>query len=180
MASGSRLRRQRRAQYADSEETSGPFLRNTHYRPNYVVDNSSDSEDVEFAQSDLTMAEPPARRIPTTSHLAKRKALSRAKPYYTSYKRQKILGAPLRRKQPSDSASVLPFARPGGKVPPWQSLEHSILTEILRFASHPLYSDYLNPTASIRWLIEISYLSKSFHDAAISAMMFCPPLVNGM
>lgn len=174
MATRPRRQHANRAQYnevSDSEEVSGPSLRRTQSRPNYLVDNSSDSDPAlsQVATSE-PIRKPSTRGMPTRSHLNKRKTHTEP---YSSYKRQKTVGRPLKKTQPSN------FIPPDGKRLPWPSLEHSILTEILKFASYPLYSDYVRPNASIKWLIKMSYLSKSFHDAAISTLLFCPPLAGG-
>ncbi|KAL9106919.1 MAG: hypothetical protein Q9227_008105 [Pyrenula ochraceoflavens] len=64
---------------------------------------------------------------------------------------------------------------PIGRIPQWATLPYEILTEIFRYAAYPLY-DGLRPCPSINWLLDISLLSKSFHEPAISTLLRSPPI----
>lgn len=181
MASGIRPRSRTTIYYGEGSD-SGEGSRSTRIRkrPNYVVDISSDDEGFDSVGPDADITEPPLRQqLPrrVSNRSAKRKVQPGTSKPYQSSKRQKILGAPPKQKhRPRNEDQA---ARPGGKITPWQILEHDILTNILEKAAYPLYQGYLRPNASIRWLVGMSYLSKSFHAAAISALLSCPPLING-
>jgi hypothetical protein len=182
MASNSRSRSRRRPPTfygeSDSEEISRP-TRTRVGRPSYVESEDDDENaahdgsEVEMMQT-LPKQSPPRR---TLAHSTKRKVQPGKKSPYASYKRQKVLGAPLKRNPGlrNDAHAVLP----GGKIPPWQNLEYDILTNILKKAAYPLFQDYIRPNASIRWLVGLSYLCRSFRDAALSALLYSPPLING-
>lgn len=71
-------------------------------------------------------------------------------------------------------AAVAPI--PPGKIPPWQTLPYQILLSIFQYASYPFYRDASHDTGSIAWLINVSALSKSFHDAAAATLLYSPPL----
>ena len=156
------------AEDSDSEEASRPSLRSPRTRPNYLVDASSESEDLSSDESDVDVLKPsssirsPPRRMPTRSSFSrpsKRKApTSRSKPF-ASYKRRKAVGAPFKPNHVSEFNKG-PFVRPGQKIPPWQTLEHSILADVFKRASYPLYTNYLRPNSSVQWLIGLSGLSK--------------------
>jgi hypothetical protein len=179
MASRTRPRRRAPAFYggSDSEDYRPSRARD---RPNYVVDISSDDENLGGEGSDVVFTvslprQPSPRRTPTRS--SKRKSQTSKQNPYAHYKRHKVLGAPL--KQNSSPRNEEHAILPGGKIPPWQTLEHAILTNILKKAAYPLYQGYLRPNASIRWLVGLSYLSESFHRASMSALLTSPPLTNG-
>ena len=63
-----------------------------------------------------------------------------------------------------------------GRIPPWQTLPYQVLLSILQYASYPFYRDASHDTGSIGWLTRVSTLSRSFHDAAISTLLYSPPL----
>ncbi|RMZ74809.1 hypothetical protein DV737_g5712, partial [Chaetothyriales sp. CBS 132003] len=46
----------------------------------------------------------------------------------------------------------------------------------MQFAAYPLYGQASRSTGSIGWLLEMSLLCRSFHDACSSALLFSPPL----
>lgn len=179
MASRTRPRRRPPAFYGASDfEDSRPTR--ARDRPNYVVDISSDDENLSPEGSDVEITlplprQPPPRRTVTRS--LKRKSQTSKKNGYAAYKRRKVLEAPL--KQNSSPRNEEHTILPGGKIPLWQTLEHAILTNILKKAAYPLYQDYLRPNTSVRWLVGLSYLSESFHGAAMSALWASPPLTNG-
>lgn len=64
-----------------------------------------------------------------------------------------------------------------GVIPRWQDLEYQILVKILKFAAYPLYIGASNDTGSTKWLLRVSTLSHSFHEAALGALLFSPPLM---
>lgn len=180
MVSRSCPRRRNPTFYGESDSSSED-ARPTRIRdrPNYKIDSSED-EDTASDASDVEMIAPLPRRPPprrTITRSSKRKAQSSRKSPYSSYKRQKVLGASL--KKTHDLSNEAHTILPGGKIPAWQTLEHDILTKIFKKAAYPLYHGYLRPNGSIKWLVGLSYLCESFHGAAMSALLACPPLTNG-
>lgn len=72
----------------------------------------------------------------------------------------------------------VPIQWASGKSMPWQTLPYDILFQIFRLASEPLYDKFSRrSTSSIEWLLRMSTLCKPFHEAAISALLFSPPLI---
>ena len=59
---------------------------------------------------------------------------------------------------------------------PWQHLELDILTQIFKYAAYPLYENASRARPSIQWLLGVSLLSRSFREAAISALLHSPPI----
>ena len=179
----SRMRPRRRALiYREEDSDSGEESRPTRARkrPNYAVDLSSDEENLSYEESEVEIPLAPPKQPQTSSRQMRssKRRTSPSKPkQYESRKRQKVLGSPLR---PNEGLRKEAYSvRAGGKIPQWQSLEHDILRSILEMAADPLFERYLRPSPSIRWLVGMSLLCKSFHGAAISALLSCPPLTNG-
>jgi hypothetical protein len=179
----SRMRPRRRAliyheEDSDSEEDSRPTR--ARKRPNYAVDLSSDEENLNHEESEVEIPLPPPKQPQTSSRQMRssKRRTSPSKPRrYESRKRPKVLGSPFR---PNEGLRKEEYSiRAGGIIPQWQSLEHDILRSILEKAADPLFERYLRPSPSIRWLVGMSLLCKSFHGAAISALLSCPPLTNG-
>ncbi|RMD43224.1 hypothetical protein DV735_g1957, partial [Chaetothyriales sp. CBS 134920] len=65
---------------------------------------------------------------------------------------------------------------PKHHIPPWQTLPYHVLLNIMQFAAYPLYGQASRSTGSIGWLLEMSLLCKSFHEACIASLLFSPPL----
>ena len=65
---------------------------------------------------------------------------------------------------------------PSGKQPQWQTLPFEALLIVMKHASYPLYGMASRATNSIEWLCGVSLLSRSFHDAAMGALLYSPPL----
>lgn len=179
----SRMRPRRRAlTYHEEESDSGGDVRPTRARkrPNYAVDMSSDEDNRSTADSEVEIHLPLPKQPAIYSRQmrsSKPRTNSSMQKRYDPCKRRKVLGLPL--KQTDVLGKAEHNIRPGGKIPQWQSLEHDILRSILEKAAYPLFGGYLRPNASIRWLVGISLLCKSFHGAAISALLSSPPLTNG-
>lgn len=93
-----------------------------------------------------------------------------------------------RRKLDHASQKVKPLARQlvkktqfkvqtRGVIPRWQDLEYQILVKIMKFAAYPLYTGASHDSGSTKWLLGLSTLSHSFHDAALSTLLFSAPLL---
>lgn len=61
-------------------------------------------------------------------------------------------------------------------IPLWQTLEYQILLKIMKYAAYPLYTGASHDTGSTAWLLRTSTLSRSFHEAALGALLYSPPL----
>lgn len=93
---------------------------------------------------------------------------------FNLFKRRKVNQHKSSNIEKSEHAAVPPTLPE--KIPPWQTLPYQILLSILQYASYPFYRDASHDTGSIAWLIGISLLSKSLHDAAIATLLYSPPL----
>ena len=65
---------------------------------------------------------------------------------------------------------------PSGRRPAWQSLPYEALVTIMKHAAYPFYGSASRSTGSIEWLLSVSRLSRSFHEACVAALLSSPPL----
>lgn len=63
-------------------------------------------------------------------------------------------------------------------IPPWITLPFEILLQIFVHASHPVYDDWFVPSPSVKWLVGVSLLCKSFAEPALTALYRSPPLFD--
>ena len=63
-----------------------------------------------------------------------------------------------------------------GPVPKWQDLPYHILLQVFTYASRPLYNAFSRRNPSVQWLLDTSLLCRSFHEAAISTLLYSPPI----
>lgn len=125
---------------------------------------------------------PPVRRA-RKSRPTKRKTRSATSNIkdntFQSFKRRKTTHVSQKMRSPSKplerKSATKVVSR--GIIPRWQDLEYQILVKIMKYAAYPLYSGASNDTGSTKWLLRISILSHSFHEAAIGALLFSPPLL---
>lgn len=65
-----------------------------------------------------------------------------------------------------------------GVIPPWQHLPYSILFDIFFYASRPLIDKKTSTrTASVQWLVQMALLCRGFHEPALAALYYSPPLL---
>jgi hypothetical protein len=65
-----------------------------------------------------------------------------------------------------------------GNIPRWQTLPYSILVQIFEYATYPLYEERtFQPTSSLKWLLGVAGLCRSFAEPAITVLYTSPPLV---
>ncbi len=144
-------------------------------RRTYNEDSSSSDESSSASESP---DDPPVRRTtPSASRRRKRPTTtipSKSVGRFPSYKKRKT--STIKKTAHSKAEAAVQLQPPSGRIPPWQDLEFSILCQILRYASYPLYENVSQPRPSIQWLLEVSLLSKSFHAAAVAALLHSPPL----
>ncbi|KAJ5963915.1 uncharacterized protein N7479_003791 [Penicillium vulpinum] len=62
-----------------------------------------------------------------------------------------------------------------GVIPPWQTLPYQILLDIFLRASHPLLDESRSTrNDSVKWLVNVALLCRSFHEPALAALYHCP------
>jgi hypothetical protein len=65
-----------------------------------------------------------------------------------------------------------------GVIPPWQTLPYHILLDIFLHASHPVLDEARSArNDSVKWLVNMALLCRSFHEPALAALYHCPPLL---
>lgn len=86
--------------------------------------------------------------------------------------------------RPSSSKTTLLQHIPGtliedsGNIPPWQTLPYAILVQIFEYATYPLYEERtFQPTASLKWLLDVAGLCRTFAEPAFTVLYASPPLV---
>ncbi|KAI1614822.1 hypothetical protein EDD37DRAFT_630654 [Exophiala viscosa] len=189
----SRPRRAPRIQYAEVDSDSVDFSeietrpqpprRSRRQIPTYRESSDDDSD----LQSDSSIEVQPQQgtksrpRIQETASLAsrKRKAAPLRKAAvgnsFSAYKRQKTGSSTLPRKQDAQVSIIIP-PPPSGRAPPWQELPYHVLVSVMKHAAYPLYGQVSQPTASLPWLLSMSTLCRSFHEACMAALLHNPPL----
>ncbi|KAL9619869.1 MAG: hypothetical protein Q9160_005516 [Pyrenula sp. 1 TL-2023] len=117
-------------------------------------------------------------RVATSHRPQPRRRSNRNRPHKKPNEPKAIQKPPQRTKSnDAPTKEPEPIQRSSGKPMPWQTLPYDILFHIFCVASEPLYDKFSRrPTSSIEWLLRMSTLCKSFHEAAISALLFSPPL----
>ena len=158
--------------------TSGASLAIRSNRRTRHVNYNEDSDEDIF-EGEAQVVQPPKRvPKPSSSQRGGRRRSTQStlnKGPFHAFKRRKInhdIATVTVDKNKPTSAPV----NPRGKIPPWQTLPYQILLSILQYASYPFYRDASHDTGSITWLIKVSTLSKSFHDAAVATLLYSPPL----
>ncbi|KAK5951176.1 hypothetical protein OHC33_007929 [Knufia fluminis] len=142
-------------------------------------DTSSDSA----SDTDSVAPPQPIRRIQVNVPL-KRKTRSTVpvkNTVFKGFKRQKTAHNASTKDAPTEKDKSIPgvttaIPSKSCRVPPWQNLEYQILLKVMQYAALPLYTGASRDTGSVRWLLNTSELSTSFHDACIGALMYNPPL----
>ena len=166
--------------------------RRSNYMPtSYREDSTDDGFDVEEENP-----YPPSRRVITTqpasseppgngttpSRRQREPAAQLKRPTKratrSSNKRSLGLGRPLRQNKHQKIEDVDPTFVSSGVIPPWQSLPYYTLLEIMFYASHPLVDKEAGiKLKSVQWLLDMSLLCRAFHEPALSALYYCPPLI---
>ena len=95
-------------------------------------------------------------------------------------KRTLELGKPLRQRQSKHQKVEYddPAIVGSGVIPPWQTLPYYILFDIMFYASRPLVDKKAGiRLKSVQWLVDVALLCRSFHEPALSALYYSPPLI---
>lgn len=88
----------------------------------------------------------------------------------------KRLGQPLKKRQKVDESQDLVVS--SGVIPPWQTLPYQVLFDIFLRASYPLLNEkLLTRTDSVKWLVNVALLCRTFQEPALAALYHCPPLL---
>ncbi|KAE8381078.1 hypothetical protein BDV26DRAFT_106124 [Aspergillus bertholletiae] len=133
------------------------------------VDVSTRTYPLSEPRSHRNSKRPQRKRIMETRSQAKRSKR-------TSSNKRLELGRPLnkRRKLEEDINSFLD----SGVTPPWQALPYHILFDIFYSAAYPLVDEKTaTRNSSVQWLVNVSLLCRSFHEPAMAALYYCPPLI---
>ncbi|KAL2000618.1 hypothetical protein VTN02DRAFT_2861 [Thermoascus thermophilus] len=86
------------------------------------------------------------------------------------------LGAPRTKRR--RVASEPPALVGSGVIPPWQRLPYQILFDIFLRASDPLVDERTaSRHSSVQWLVNVALLCRAFHEPALAALYYSPPLV---
>ncbi|KAL4929231.1 uncharacterized protein BDV17DRAFT_77780 [Aspergillus undulatus] len=94
----------------------------------------------------------------------------------TSKKRRLELGRPLNKRRKAREPDT-PFIS-SGVIPPWQTLPYHILFDIFLRASYPLVDERaIRRHSTVNWLVAVALLCRSFHEPALAALYYSPPLI---
>ncbi|CAG8884149.1 unnamed protein product [Penicillium nalgiovense] len=105
-----------------------------------------------------------------------RRAATTPKPKQTKRSKPNQIGRALqKRAKPHEDD---PIFLGSGVIPPWQTLPYQILLDIFLRASHPLLDESRSArNESVKWLVNVALLCRSFHEPALAALYHCPPLL---
>lgn len=160
------------------------------YREDSTDDGLDEEEDDDNDADDTLFAEPLSRRtqfIPelfngrssSSQHGSTVAAKSQTrKPTQPSNKRKLERGGPCRKTKQRKVEAVEPVCVDPGVIPPWQTLPYHVLFDIFFYASHPLVGKRAEVRfSSAQWLVNVALLCRTFHEPALAALYYCPPLV---
>lgn len=110
----------------------------------------------------------------TTSSRKRKSRISRSTRH--SKKGQRELGRPLSKRGKIGTNQPI-FVGPG-VIPPWQTLPYHVLFEIFCYASYPFIDERTGLRhSSVQWLVNVALLCRAFHEPALAALYYSPPLV---
>ncbi|KAL4884405.1 hypothetical protein BJY04DRAFT_182410 [Aspergillus karnatakaensis] len=97
----------------------------------------------------------------------------------TPTKKRSQLGAPLNKRRKVEEGEA-PFIG-SGVIPPWQTLPYHILFDIFLRASDPLVDERApRRFSTVNWLVNVALLCRDFHEPALAALYYCPPLIPAL
>lgn len=86
------------------------------------------------------------------------------------------LGRPLHKRRRMDIVDTGTVY--SGPIPPWRTLPYHILFDIFYHASHPLLDEERGTrNHSVQWLVDVALLCRAFHEPALAALYYSPPLL---
>lgn len=125
------------------------------------------------ASSDRRRQAADANLPPSSSRRSSRRLTTKGK---RPRQRPKSLGQPLKKRQRQDAVQETLFN--SETIPPWQTLPYQVLFDIFLRASYPLLNEQLSArTDSVKWLLNIATMCRSFQEPALAALYHCPPLL---
>ena len=83
-------------------------------------------------------------------------------------------GRPLFKRKKVDIDDSGPVS--SGVIPPWQTLPYHVLLDIFYYASHPHDFIAWNDGIADKWLLRVALLCRAFHEPALAALYYSPPL----
>ncbi|KAI2737557.1 hypothetical protein DTO013E5_4368 [Penicillium roqueforti] len=155
----------------------------------YREDSTDDSFDFDGAVEDqeseasvsapIDTPNPNTESVPTRPSKPKRpqRAATTSKPKQTKRpKPTSQVGRALHKRVKADEDD--PIFLGSGVIPPWQTLPYQILLDIFLCASYPLLDESRSArNDSVKWLVNVALLCRSFHEPALAALYHCPPLL---
>ncbi|KAJ5493413.1 hypothetical protein N7539_002159 [Penicillium diatomitis] len=108
---------------------------------------------------------------PSNATRSKRRATAERK----STGNKGITKPPKKRGRPSANENELIMP---GVIPPWSTLPYQVLFDIFLRASHPIVDEQaMQRSKSVKWLLDVGLLCRSFLEPALAALFHAPPLV---
>jgi hypothetical protein len=86
------------------------------------------------------------------------------------------VGKPLNKRAKIDTTDGIFYG--SGVIPPWQTLPYHVLLDIFLRASYPLLDEGRSSrNDSVKWLVNMALLCRSFNEPALAALYYSPPLL---
>ncbi|CAG7954874.1 unnamed protein product [Penicillium salamii] len=118
----------------------------------------------------ITTPRPPRQPRPRRTTTPKPKQTKRPS------KSRSQVGKPLHKRAKVDEDFGIVLG--SGVIPPWQTLPYHILLDIFLRASYPLLDEGRSDrNDSVKWLLGMALLCRSFQEPALAALFQCPPLL---
>lgn len=165
--------------------------RSSYHRPvsyrEESTDGSDDPMDDEHSNTAESLEAPihSTRPLPATSRnhnpsLTRRRrpvnTRSQAKRSSKPRERRGDLGRPLHKRKRVDTVDA--DIVPSGPIPPWPNLPYHVLFDIFHYASYPLLDEERGTrNHSVQWLVNVALLCRAFHEPALAALYYSPPLL---
>lgn len=151
--------------------------RDLHHRESSIssldaesVHSSADGTEAQTVQVDLTSCRE-THQEHTDNNLKEKERRVKTSTYFSGLKRGKV-----HHKKAAHQVKTFSTTAPSSRIPPWQTLPYQILLQIMQYAAYPFYHGASRDTGTMRWLLNVSELCSTFHEACISALTATPPL----
>ncbi|KAF2878365.1 hypothetical protein BDV95DRAFT_478540 [Massariosphaeria phaeospora] len=140
------------------------------YREASSADDSDDDFDQASSAEEATTTRRTLRSKGNTSRRVQKIRTAKSRP-------KRAFGAALQPQSDLQQALEVPqHIVTDGNIPEWASLPYHILLQIFVYASHPLHNEYMGPTGSIPWLVQMAQLCSAFTKPALTALYRNPPI----
>ncbi|CAP99488.1 hypothetical protein E8E15_002725 [Penicillium rubens] len=144
-----------------------------------VEDEESDAlvdAPIDAPSPDAPNPDPKSVTTRTSKPKPPRRAATTPKPKQTKRSKPNQIGSALQKRAKTHVDD--PIFLGSGVIPPWQTLPYQILLDIFLRASHPLLDESRSTrNDSVKWLVNVALLCRSFHEPALAALYHCPPLL---